>query len=129
MRKGEIAFYKQFLLFSGCFLPLYIFSASKCVIVCNRLNIVSKIFTRKSGHWFGKIVVLMVQKKSLIWWTDTICKSLSSESWRRIDVKKVAQAGNNNAEKSRNYKKNCRNILYPNMNPHVSHDIVWTKGF
>ena len=32
VRKGEIACYKQFLLFSQCF-PLYIFSASKCGIV------------------------------------------------------------------------------------------------
>ena len=32
-RKGEIACYKQFLLFSHCFLQLYIFSASKCGIV------------------------------------------------------------------------------------------------
>ena len=30
MRKGEIACYKQFLLFSNCFPQLYIFSASKC---------------------------------------------------------------------------------------------------
>ena len=33
MRKGEIACYKQFLLFSQCFPQLYIFSASKCGIV------------------------------------------------------------------------------------------------
>ena len=33
VRKGEIACYKQFLLFSQCFLQLYIFSASKCNIV------------------------------------------------------------------------------------------------
>ena len=32
-RKGEIACYKQFLLFSQCFPQLYIFSASKCSIV------------------------------------------------------------------------------------------------
>ena len=30
VRKGEIACYKQFLLFSQCFPQLYIFSASKC---------------------------------------------------------------------------------------------------
>ena len=33
VRKGEIACYKQFLLFSQCFPQLYIFSASKCDIV------------------------------------------------------------------------------------------------
>ena len=33
VRKGEIACYKQFLLFWLCFLQLYIFSASKCGIV------------------------------------------------------------------------------------------------
>ena len=33
VRKGEIACYKQFLLFSQCFPQLYIFSASKCAIV------------------------------------------------------------------------------------------------
>ena len=38
MKKGEIACYKQFLLFSKCFLQLYIFSASKYGIVCNGLN-------------------------------------------------------------------------------------------
>ena len=32
VRKGEIACYKQFLLFSQCFLQLYIFNASKCSI-------------------------------------------------------------------------------------------------
>ena len=32
VKKGEIACYKQFLLFSQCFLQLYIFSASKCGI-------------------------------------------------------------------------------------------------
>ena len=30
VRKGEIACYKQFLLFSQCFPLLHIFSASKC---------------------------------------------------------------------------------------------------
>ena len=33
VRKGEIACYKQFLLFSQCFPLLHIFSASKCGIV------------------------------------------------------------------------------------------------
>ena len=33
VRKGEIACYMQFLLFSKCFLQLHIFSASKCGIV------------------------------------------------------------------------------------------------
>ena len=33
VRKGEIACYKQLLRFSQCFPQLYIFSASKCVIV------------------------------------------------------------------------------------------------
>ena len=33
VRKGEIACCKQFLLFSHCFLKLYIFCASKCGIV------------------------------------------------------------------------------------------------
>ena len=33
VRKGEIACYKQFLLFSQCFPQLYIVSASKCGIV------------------------------------------------------------------------------------------------
>ena len=33
VRKGEIACYKQFLLFSQCFPQLYIFSVSKCGIV------------------------------------------------------------------------------------------------
>ena len=32
-RKGEIACYKQFLLFSQCFAQLYVFSPSKCSIV------------------------------------------------------------------------------------------------
>ena len=31
VRKGEIACNKQFLLFSQCFIHLYIFSASKCL--------------------------------------------------------------------------------------------------
>ena len=35
MRNGEIACYKQFLLFSQCFLQQHIFSASKCGIVWN----------------------------------------------------------------------------------------------
>ena len=38
MRKGEIAFTKQFLLSAQCFPQLYIFSASKCGIVGNGLN-------------------------------------------------------------------------------------------
>ena len=38
MRKGEIACYKQFLLFSQCFSQLYIFSASKCGIVWSWVN-------------------------------------------------------------------------------------------
>ena len=33
VRKGEIACYKQFLLFTQCFPQQYIFSASKCGIV------------------------------------------------------------------------------------------------
>ena len=33
LRKGEIASYKQFLLFSQCLQKLYIFSESKCDIV------------------------------------------------------------------------------------------------
>ena len=33
VRKGEIACYKQFLLFSQCFPQLYIYSASRCGIV------------------------------------------------------------------------------------------------
>ena len=33
MKKGESACYKQFFLFSQCFPQLYIFSASKCVMV------------------------------------------------------------------------------------------------
>ena len=33
VRKGEIACYKQFFLFSQCFPQLYIFSVSKCGIV------------------------------------------------------------------------------------------------
>ena len=33
VRKGEIACYKQFLLFSRCFPQLYLISASKCGIV------------------------------------------------------------------------------------------------
>ena len=33
MRKGEIAYYKQFLLISQCILQLYILSVSKCGIV------------------------------------------------------------------------------------------------
>ena len=33
VRKGEIACYKQFLLFSQCFLHLNIFGVSKCGIV------------------------------------------------------------------------------------------------
>ena len=37
-RKGEIACYKQFLLFSQCFPQQYIFSVSKCSIVGNGLN-------------------------------------------------------------------------------------------
>ena len=39
MRKGEIACDKQFLLFSQCFLQLYIFSASKCGICDDGLNV------------------------------------------------------------------------------------------
>ena len=31
--KGEIAFYKQFLLFSQCFPQLYVFSESKCGLI------------------------------------------------------------------------------------------------
>ena len=33
VRKGEVACYKQFLLFSQCFPQLYVFSASKCGIL------------------------------------------------------------------------------------------------
>ena len=43
VRKREIACYKQFLLFSQCFLQLYIFSASKCTIVGNGLNKYHKV--------------------------------------------------------------------------------------
>ena len=38
VRKGGIAFYKQFLLFSQCFPQLYIFSASDCGIVWYWVN-------------------------------------------------------------------------------------------
>ena len=38
MRKGEIACYKQFLLFSQCFPQLYIFSSLKCGIVWKWVN-------------------------------------------------------------------------------------------
>ena len=38
VRKGEIACYKQFLLFSQCCPQLYIFSASKCGIVWKGVN-------------------------------------------------------------------------------------------
>ena len=38
MRKGEIACYKQFLLFSQCFPQLYILNASKCGIVWYWVN-------------------------------------------------------------------------------------------
>ena len=41
VRKGEIACYKQFLLFSQCFPQLYIFSASKCGIVCGNVWCIS----------------------------------------------------------------------------------------
>ena len=38
VRKGEIACYKQFLLFSQCFLQVYILSASKSGIVWEWVN-------------------------------------------------------------------------------------------
>ena len=38
VRKGEIACYKQFLLFSACFPQLYIYSASKCGVVWQLVN-------------------------------------------------------------------------------------------
>ena len=41
VRKGEIACYKQFLLFSQCFLQLCIFSASKCGIVWKWVNMLT----------------------------------------------------------------------------------------
>ena len=42
VRKGEIACYKQFLLFSPCFPQLYIFSASKCGTVWYGVNASAK---------------------------------------------------------------------------------------
>ena len=47
--KGEIACYKQFLLFSQGFPKLYIFSASKCDIVWLWVNIVSQ---GPENQWF-----------------------------------------------------------------------------
>ena len=38
VRKGEIAYYKQFHLFSQCFPQLYIISTSKCGIVWKWVN-------------------------------------------------------------------------------------------
>ena len=40
VRQGEIACYKQFLLFSQCFPQLYILNASKCSIVWQWVNII-----------------------------------------------------------------------------------------
>ena len=42
VRRGEIAFYKQFLLFLQCFPHLYIFSAPECGIVWLWVNWVRK---------------------------------------------------------------------------------------
>ena len=48
VRKGEIACYKQFLLFSQCFQQLYIFSAQNAVLCGNGLkepyNVVHSLF-------------------------------------------------------------------------------------
>ena len=49
VRKGEIAWYKQFLLFSQCFPQLYIFSASKCVIVGGNVLKYTSIATRRNN--------------------------------------------------------------------------------
>ena len=48
VRKGEIASYKQFLLFSPCFPQLYIVSVSKCGIVWYGINFVSDNFKPKT---------------------------------------------------------------------------------
>ena len=49
VRKGELACYKQFLLFSLCLQKLYIISASKCGIVWQRVNSSqNKIFDKSS---------------------------------------------------------------------------------
>ena len=45
VRKGEIARYKQCLLFSKCFPQLYIFSVSKCGIAGNGLTLNHKVRT------------------------------------------------------------------------------------
>ena len=48
VRKGEVACYKQFLLFSQCFLQLYIFGVSKYGIVWQWLNIPASALTETS---------------------------------------------------------------------------------
>ena len=49
VKNGEIACYKQFLLFSQCVPQLYVFSASKCGTVWERDKI-SKVLTSISLH-------------------------------------------------------------------------------
>ena len=58
VRKGEIACYKQFLLFSQCFPMLYILSASKCRIVWYGLTI-------SSGSWMKNLFSLWYNRNHL----------------------------------------------------------------
>ena len=63
VRKGEIAFYKQFLLFSQCFPQLYIFSASKCGIVWEWIRVLETARKRKNG-WFPAISPILISQSS-----------------------------------------------------------------
>ena len=54
VRKGEIACYKQFLLFSKCFPQLYIFSESKCGLCGNELIGVKKLYHGHKKHTDGQ---------------------------------------------------------------------------
>ena len=49
MRKGEIAWKKQFLLFSQCFLQLYILSVSKCLVIPNFNDLEKEAFWKHCG--------------------------------------------------------------------------------
>ena len=104
MRKGEIACYKQFLLFSQCFPQLYIFHASEllpCVVM--GYSFLSKCFQ------FGKksrVLLLGQELKNLNLSQTTLCFYMSA-----------AQVFRKQCEKRRNVH-NEQFLLFPSVSYH-----------
>ena len=99
MRNGEIACYKQFLLFSQCFPQLYIFSASKCGIVWKWVR---PIFSAST-----KVLTPSQMTNFRLCQTERDCRQ-QFQTWRKWQ--KVFPTGRKHCEK----RINCSlGVIYP----------------